>query len=54
MIRELKEEIERLRAGGASVGGRGNVVDNSELEAKMKQQEEMMRQIEQERKDFER
>jgi hypothetical protein len=36
MIRELKEEIERLRLGGARVGGR-DTIDNSELEEKMRQ-----------------
>ena len=41
MIRELKEEIERLRLGGARLGGK-ETVDNSELEEKMRQQELMM------------
>ena len=35
MIRELKEEIERLRLGGARLGGK-ETVDNSELEEKMR------------------
>ncbi len=52
LIRELKEEIERLRlagAGGASIGSSGN---NAELEKKMKEQEEAMRQIQREREDW--
>ena len=39
MIRELREEIERLRAGGATAGGAGgsNNVDSAELSKKMKE-----------------
>ena len=39
MIRELKEEIERLRQGGASAGGEGgaagSAVNDEELRQKM-------------------
>lgn len=51
MIRELKEEIERLRNGAGQAGG--GVKANAELEEKMRQQEVMMQQIENERKEFE-
>ena len=49
MIRELKEEIEKLRMGAGSAGG-GKA--NAELEEKMREQELMMQQIEIERKEF--
>ena len=49
MIRELKEEIEKLRMGaGSADGGKAN----AELEEKMREQELMMQQIEIERKEF--
>jgi len=39
MIRELREEIERLRAGGATAGGAGgnNNVNSVELSNKIKE-----------------
>lgn len=59
LIRELKEEIDRLKLGGATgggggSGGGGNGQANAELAAKMKEQEEQMKRIEEERKEYER
>lgn len=45
MIRELKEEIEKLRAGGATIGSGGGG-DDSELKAKMEEQQRMMDEME--------
>ena len=51
MIRELKEEIERLRTGGATGGGGAS--NDAELAEAMKEQKAMMDQMEAERKEFE-
>jgi hypothetical protein len=38
LIRELREEIENLRTGGATGGGKGGgTADNSEMERKIKE-----------------
>jgi kinesin family protein 1 len=52
LIRELREEIENLRKGGA-IAGSGSSAVNKELEIKIKEQEEHMKKIEQERQEFE-
>ena len=55
MIRELKEEIARLRDGGATegpaggAGGGGGAANNAELERKMKEQEEAFAEMEREK-----
>lgn len=48
MIRELKEEIDRLKSGGASAG------DSEDMKQKMEAQAELTQQMEQERQEFER
>lgn len=46
LIRELKEEIERLRdGGGGGGGGAGGVTNDAELQRKMAEQDEMMKEI---------
>ena len=61
LIRELREEIEKLRAGGAVAvegtpgaggGGGGGGGNNAELEAKLAQQREAMEEIEREKAEF--
>jgi len=55
LIRELKEEIEKLKLGGATVGGGGGGGgNNAELEKKLREQDEQMKRIEQERIEWER
>ena len=54
MIRELREEIEALRKGGATVGsggggGGGGGAGDEELQRKMAEQAEAMAAIEKER-----
>lgn len=60
LIRELREEIEALRKGGAvpgapggGGGGGGGSAGDEELMKKMKEQEEAMAEIERERQEFE-
>ena len=53
LIRELREEIEALRRGGA-VAGSGGGADNKELEAKLQAQNEEMKRIAAEREEWER
>lgn len=50
MIRELREEIEKLKAGGATSGGGGN---NAEMEKAMAEQKRLMEEMEREREEFE-
>lgn len=47
MIRELREEIEKLKAGGAVSGGGG--VNNEEMEKAMAEQKRLMEEMERER-----
>jgi len=47
LIRELREEIDRLKTGGASAG------DSEEMKSKMQEHEEFMAKIESERAEFE-
>ena len=58
LIRELREEIERLRQGGAqpgAPGGGGSVAAmDEELQRKMKEQEEAFAEMEREKQEFER
>ena len=42
LIRELKEEIEKLRVGGGGDGGGGGAVNDEELKRQMAEQEEKM------------
>ena len=42
LIRELKEEIEKLRLGGGGGGGGGGAVNDEELKRQMAEQEEKM------------
>lgn len=57
MIRELKEEIERLRLGGANDSavavGSGGGINDEELRQKMEEQEQMMKEMEADRLDYE-
>jgi len=50
MIRELREEIEKLKSGGATGGGG---VNNEEMEKAMAEQKRLMEEMEQERLEFE-
>ena len=62
LIRELREEIERLRGGGASDagaagasgGGGGGGGNSAELERKIREQEEAFAEMEREKAEFER
>lgn len=63
LIRELKEEIERLRgsgaipgnsAGGAGSAGPGDHAANEELQRKMKEQEEAFEEMQREKDEYER
>ena len=53
LIRELKEEIEKLRQGGGGGGGGGGVINDEELKRQMAEQEEKMAAIEREREEME-
>ena len=52
MIRELREEIEKLRAGGA-IGGGGGGAANAEMEKAMAEQKRLMEEMEREKEEFE-
>ena len=53
LIRELKEEIEKLRQGGGGGGGGGGAINDEELKRQMAEQEEKMAAIEREREEME-
>jgi len=54
MIRELREEIEKLRSGGVTTGnGEGGAVNNAEMEKAMAEQKRLMEEMERERLEFE-
>ena len=54
LIRELKEEIEKLKAGGGGGGGGGGApINDEELKKKMEEQEEKMAAIERQREEME-
>ena len=58
LIRELREEIEKMKAGGAVAGGSGGGgggggAGNAALEAKLKEQDDQMKKIQEEREEWE-
>lgn len=53
LIRELREEIEALRKGGAGVGGNYNAAEAEELKQKMAEQEMLFEQMRREKEEYE-
>jgi hypothetical protein len=51
MIRELKEELEALRKGGAVAGGGGGGLSD-EMKAEMEEQKALLEQMQKEKDEF--
>ena len=52
MIRELKEELERLRKGGVAGGGGGGGELSEEMKAEMEEQRRLLEQFQREKDEY--